>query len=62
LGEEFENKELFDFSRFEKSEELCRDNVLDRLGLLHRVNFDCSNQIEFIASHFHDVDISTCKV
>jgi hypothetical protein len=49
---------LFDSSRFGKCEGLDRDNVLDRLERLHPVNFDCSNEIEFIASHFHEVRIS----
>jgi hypothetical protein len=39
-------------------EELDRDNVLDRLECLHLVNVDCSNETEFIASHFHELDIS----
>jgi hypothetical protein len=48
LGEELENKELFDLSGFWEIYELNRDNVLDRLERRHYVNFDCSNGIEFI--------------
>jgi hypothetical protein len=58
LGEELENEELFSFSRFGKCEELDRDIVLNRLEHLHRMKFDCSNEIKFIASHFHEIDIS----
>jgi hypothetical protein len=45
LGEELENKDLIDLSRFGKCEELDRDNVLDRLERLHPANFDCPNEI-----------------
>jgi hypothetical protein len=31
---------------------------LDQLERLYSVNFDCSNEIEFIASHFQEVDVS----
>jgi hypothetical protein len=34
------------------------NSVLNRFEHLRLMNFDCSNEIEFIASHFHDIDIS----
>jgi hypothetical protein len=58
LSEELLNEELLTLSCSEKCEELSRDTVLKRLDHRHRMNLECSKEISFIASHFHEIDIS----
>jgi hypothetical protein len=46
------------FSRFGTCKTLHGDNVLNWLEHLHQMKFNCSNETEFTASHFHEIDIS----
>jgi hypothetical protein len=62
LTEELLNEELQILSCSSNYEELSRDDVLKRLEHRHRMSFECSKEISFIASHFHEINISgLCK-
>jgi hypothetical protein len=59
LGEEFLNEELMNF--VSSQVELITENVVGRLCRRYLLNFDCSREIDFIASHFTEIDESSLK-
>jgi hypothetical protein len=63
LSEEVLNEELLNLLCSGNCEELSRDNILKRLEHQHRMNFEYSKEISFIASHFHEIDVpGLCKL
>jgi hypothetical protein len=60
LSAELLNEELLEFVE-ESCAELSCENVLTRLTRRIRFDFDCSHEIDFIASHLHEIDISNVK-
>jgi hypothetical protein len=49
------NSELYEKICQGFEEELCVDNVIDRLNDLNNIGKDISREVEFIASHFHEL-------
>jgi hypothetical protein len=58
VSKELLNEELLSYSREINREELSIDSVLKRLERHRRMNIDYSQEIAFIALHFHEIDIS----
>jgi hypothetical protein len=57
LGSELLNDELSNICHPDNASELTCGNVAERFALCERSDSDCSREIEFIAAHFHELDI-----
>jgi hypothetical protein len=61
LSRELLNSELMELVETESFTELSCENVLKLLEERIHFNIECSREIEFITSHFHEIDVSNLK-
>jgi hypothetical protein len=59
LSEELKNLELFNVLLEGRGDSMTIDEAFSRLRRRNRLNFDCSREINFLASHLYEIEISS---